>query len=173
MKHRVNLISKKKEGVSDQILYFVGHYLRYILVITQIVVIFVFFYKLNIDQEIIDLEEAIGQKKEIANIAKPMIDEYLLYSYKLSVIENYLDQQKNFKEQLDYFLSRFPKDVFLTKMDYSKEGLAIEGYSNDPALIRKFYYRLKEEKRFAEVSLEKIQKEENSFNFSMKLRQFK
>jgi len=173
MRRRINLITKNKQGIAEELVYFIGHYLRYILVITQIIVIFVFFYKLNIDQEIIDLEEAISQKKEIINVAQPMTDEYLLYSYKLTVIENYLDQQQKFKEQLNYFLSRFPQGVFLTKMDYTKEGLAIEGYSNDPALIRKFYYRLKEEKRFGEVSLEKIQKEENNFNFSMKLTKFK
>ena len=65
MKYKINLITRRKEKVVDKVIYFVMNYLRYILVITQIIVIGVFFYRFKIDQEMVDLQEAVQQKKEI------------------------------------------------------------------------------------------------------------
>ena len=48
MKYKINLITKRKEKAVDKVIYFVMNYLRYILVITQIVVIGVFFYNLKL-----------------------------------------------------------------------------------------------------------------------------
>jgi len=173
MKYRINLITKKKDRLANQILYFISSYLRYILVITQIVVIIVFFYKLKIDQEIIELEEAITQKQEIFKVAQPLIDNYLLYNYKVKTIESLLTKQNQLQSQLDYFVTHFPKDIFLTKMNYSNEELTITGVSLDPALIRSFYYQLQQDKRFNKLILESIQKTETGFIFTMKLADFK
>lgn len=172
MKYRINLILKKKDNLIDQIFNFFG-YLRYILVITQIVVILVFFYKLSTDQKIIDLEEAIAQKQEIFNVAKPLIDDYLLYNYKINQIENLLLKQNQLENQINYLLSQFPKDIYLTKLEYSKNELNLIGQTLNPTLIRSFYSRLQQDKRFNSLSLESVKKTDEGFVFKMKLSNFK
>ncbi len=57
MKYKINLLLKKEEGILDKIYIFLVNYLRYIIVITQFVVIGVFFYRLQVDQRVIDLKE--------------------------------------------------------------------------------------------------------------------
>jgi Tfp pilus assembly protein PilN len=173
MKYRINLITIKKDKLANQLLDFIASYLRYILVITQIVVIIVFFYKLKTDQEIVDLEESITQKQEIFNVAKPLIDEYLLYIYKNNQIEIFLSKQDQLQSQLDYLLAQFPKDVFLTKMGYIHDELTITGYSTNPDLIRSFYYQLQQDKRFNKLNFESITRNNTGFVFGMKLAGFK
>jgi len=68
MRHRINLLEKKEQSLLDRLTFFGLNYLRYIIVITQLVVIGVFFYRFQIDQRIIDLKEGVEQKKEIVNI---------------------------------------------------------------------------------------------------------
>jgi Tfp pilus assembly protein PilN len=172
MKYRINLISKKGDELLSRIIIFLG-YLRYILVLTQIVVIIVFFYKLSVDQKIIDLEEAIAQKQEIFTVAKPMIDDYLIYNYKINQIQELFSRQNRLESQTAYLLSLFPKDVYLTELKYSKDELGLSGQTLNPGIIRSFYSRLQEDKRFTNVVLESIKKTEEGFIFTMKLSNFK
>ena len=68
MRYKINLLEKKELNLLDKLTFFCLNYLRYIIVITQLVVIGVFFYRFQIDQRIIDLKEGVEQKKEIVQI---------------------------------------------------------------------------------------------------------
>ncbi|MDO8741626.1 MAG: hypothetical protein Q7J11_00595, partial [Candidatus Roizmanbacteria bacterium] len=61
MKYKINLLEKKETSLLDKLTFFGLNYLRYIIVITQLVVIGVFFYRFQIDQSIIDLKEGVNQ----------------------------------------------------------------------------------------------------------------
>ena len=74
MRYKINLLEKKDIGLLDKLTFFSLNYLRYIIVITQLVVIGVFFYRFQIDQKIIDLKEGVEQKKEIVKIVLPLLD---------------------------------------------------------------------------------------------------
>ncbi|MFS8159061.1 MAG: hypothetical protein ACMG6E_02395, partial [Candidatus Roizmanbacteria bacterium] len=79
---QINLIPHKEKKFAEKVVYFLLHYLRYILVITQIVVILVFFLRFKIDQNVIDLEESYNQKQEILKLASPILDEAQAVSLK-------------------------------------------------------------------------------------------
>jgi len=74
MRYNINLIEKKEVSLLDRLIFFCLNYLRYIIVITQLVVIGVFFYRFQIDQRIIDLKEGVDQKKEIVKIVLPLLN---------------------------------------------------------------------------------------------------
>ena len=71
MRYKINLLEKKDIGLLDKLTFFGLNYLRYIIVVTQLIVIGVFFYRFQIDQRIIDLKEAVEQKREIVKIVLP------------------------------------------------------------------------------------------------------
>ena len=77
MKYKINLIGNKnnKKGVISKLNYFFFNYFRYILVLTQLVVISVLFFRFSIDQSIIDLKESINQQEEVLKAVKPILDE--------------------------------------------------------------------------------------------------
>src|SRR3989344_8661356 len=97
MKYKINLIPKKEETLGERFLYFASHYLRYIIVITQLVVIGVFFYRFQVDQRVIDLKEAVGQKKEIIEIVLPLLTEATRIDQKQNEIKNIINNQEKFK----------------------------------------------------------------------------
>ncbi len=146
------------------------YYLRYILVIVQIIVIFVFFNKIKTDQEIIDLEESISQKNEIITVSKPLIEQFLYYYRKIEAIEKINKNQHVLEDQFQYLLSNIPKEIVLTNLIYEKDNFILSGYSLDPESIRLFYLKLERDNRFKVISLSNLKKNINNYNFVVSLK---
>ncbi|MFZ2026464.1 MAG: hypothetical protein WAV30_04220, partial [Microgenomates group bacterium] len=98
MKYKINLLPEKEKDLLDKSIYFVLHYLRYVLVITQIVVISVFFYRFKIDQEIIDLKDELQQKQEIVAVSEPLLKEAEIVDIKTKQTREILVDQARFAE---------------------------------------------------------------------------
>lgn len=166
MKYKINLITRRKEKSVDRIIYFVLNYLRYILVITQIIVIGVFFYRFKIDQEMVDLQESVSQKKEIIQVSQPLIIEAKKQSFKLDAAQSIVTKQSTFLQAMDYLLSLFPENLYLTKIRLVKDSISMVGYTEDPQSINNFLNKLKNEGRFKKVLLKNIKKGEQGLEFT-------
>lgn len=173
MKYKINLLTQKKEKQVDRIIYFVLNYLRYILVVTQIVVIGVFFYRFSIDQALVDLEEITEQKKEIIEVSQPLIREATKESYRLDQAQKIIAKQQDFLDSINYLLSIFPENFYLEKFNVSDLTISIVGTTQDPILLQKFFTRLKKEGKFAKVDMSNVKKKDQSLEFSFELGKFK
>lgn len=173
MKYKINLLSRRKEQPLERLIYFMLNYLRYILVITQIVVIGVFFYRFKVDQELVDLQETVNQKKEIIQVSQPLIKEAKKEASRLNQLESIITKQQTFLEETDYLLALFPENFFLNKMQVSKDTIFMDGYTQDPQSIKKFLYRLKKEAKFKKVELKNIKKIDLGLEFSLELSKYK
>ena len=169
MKYKINLLTKSKENITDRAIYFGLHYLRYILVITQMVVISVFFLKFKVDQEIIELKESVDQKKEIMQISKPLLAEAKIIDFKMSEIKKFVEKQNVTLSILGYLQTTFPAGVYFSQYIVENKNVVVKGESLDPNSIKLFYLRLKKEEKFKEVRLVNVKKAENGFNFSLEL----
>lgn len=172
MKYRINLFPKKEKSISERVIYFALNYLRYILVITQIVVIGVFFYRFKIDQEIIDLKDELTQKQEIVLVSNPLLKEAQGADRKIKEIKAIIGKQDLVKQMIDYFLSIFPEKIKLNRLNVTENSLDFESTCSDPRIIKIFYDRLKKEKRFTKIELGSIQKSEIGFVAPFKLQGF-
>lgn len=173
MKYKINLLSIKKEKPLDRVIYFALNYLRYILVITQIVVIGVFFYRFKVDQEIVDLQDSINQKKEIIQVSQPLIKDAKIAAFKLDQVESIVSAQRTSVAATDYLLSLFPEKFFLKKMQISQETISLEGFTQDLQVLKAFLSRLKKEAKFAKIELKNIKKSDLGLEFSFELGQYK
>ncbi len=172
MKYKINLLGKKEPSLLDQLTFFGLNYLRYIIVITQLVVIGVFFYRFQIDQRIIDLKEAVDQKKEIVQIVLPLLNEAAKIDKKTLIIEKTIVKQKNFSMMFDYFITSFPESISLTNMEINEGSIKVIGDANNPKHLQAFYLLLKKDKKFKGVTLQNIKKTENGYSFTLLLDQF-
>ena len=172
MKYKINLLEKKETSLLDKLTFFGLNYLRYIIVIAQLVVIGVFFYRFKIDQSIIDLKERVGQKKEIAQIVLPLLNEAVKIDKKTLIIEKTIVKQKNFSTMFEYFISSFREKITLTNMEIKDESIKVTGDANDPKHLQAFYLLLKKDKKFKEVKFENIKKTETGYNFILLLNKF-
>lgn len=169
MKYKINLLTIHKEKPLDRVIYFTLNYLRYILVITQIVVIGVFFYRFKVDQEIVDLQDTIDQKKEIVLVSQPMIKLAKQNSFKLQQVEGIVKKQKNFLNSIDYVLSIFPEKFLLSSFSLDEKSISMTGTTQDISNVNLFLNRLRKEAKFSKIELQNITKKDSGFEFIFQL----
>lgn len=169
MTYKINLLSKKDVSLIDKTLYFFLNYLRYILVFTQIIVIGVLFYRFRIDQNIIDLKDALDQKKEIVEAVKPLLEEAEKVNNQSIAIRKVISEQDLQLSALNYILSVFPETIVLTTLNISEATYTLKGTSTDPRQLQLFYARLQSDKRFKSVSLSNIRRGDEGYVFDLVL----
>lgn len=173
MKYDINLIARKEFNAVDKILYFFLNYLRYVLVITQFIVIGVLFYRFKIDQNIIDLQDSIEQKQEIIQIVKPLLAEANKIDQQVQAVKTVTADQEALAKSIGYLLSVFPKDLSLTKLTVENSVFNLEGITLNPKLLQQFYIRLKKDNKFSTVTLDNIKREEAKYVFNFQLSGYK
>ena len=172
MKYTINLLPEKEQNLYDKIIYFSLNYLRYIIVITQLIVIIVFFYRFQIDQLIIDLKDEIQQKKEIIRIARPLFEEATIINQKINESERLLNSQNNLNKMFSYFISVMPETVYLNKLEINDKDIKVEGLAYNIGHLQAFYNLLRKENQFKIVDLNNIKKEVDGYSFVLNLMQF-
>lgn len=174
MKYKINLIPKKDISLTEKLVYFSLHYLRYIIVITQLVVIGVFFFRFQVDQSIIDLKEAVDQKKQIVDIVLPLLNEASRIDRKSGEIKTIMTKQAGFDSMMKYFLSIFPETVTLSSMEVkSAETMKITGVAADPRHLQAFFELLKNDNKFALIAFDTIKKGDVGYEFVLSLDKWK
>ncbi|OGK16256.1 hypothetical protein A3H80_02690 [Candidatus Roizmanbacteria bacterium RIFCSPLOWO2_02_FULL_37_19] len=164
----INLLPKREKKVAGKLLYFLLHYFRYVIVITQIVVIGVFFYRFSADQEIIDLKESFKQKQQILTITLPLVQEAEAIQRRTLQAENLLTKQDSFIQQLDYIFTIIPNDVILISLDAGTNAVKIGGRSETLLSIRSLNHRLQERKEFSNAQIVSVERvNEGGFIFSI------
>lgn len=171
MRYQINLLSKKHESLVDRVIYFSLNYLRYVLVITQTVVIGVFFYKFKADQEIIDYQEAVEQKQEIVTVSEPLVMEGKMTDFKISQVKTILAKQDKTVSNLDYLLSVFPQQIYLQKLNIDEKGVIMDGSIQDVSTMKSFLRKLKKDARFKQIELKGLKKTEHGYDFGLTLGQ--
>lgn len=169
MKYKINLLSRKKESLTDKLIYFALSYLRYILIITQIIVIGVFFYKFKVDQEIVDYQDSVGQKKEIIEVTQPLFVEAKTTDFQIKEVRRIIERQDKFLDILNYLSTIFPDKLYLSKLTITDNSMKLEGFGDSGLLIQSFYQRLKTDKKFANVNLKSLKKIDVGLSFEIEL----
>lgn len=172
MKYKINLLPEKERDFLDKGIYFVLHYLRYVLVVTQMVVIAVFFYRFKIDQEIIDLKDGLQQKQEIVAVSDPLLKQAEIVDQNTKQIHEILVGQAQFSESFTYFLDTFPLHLTLKRLEIRGGIYKFDAITTDPETIRSYLARLKQDKRFKDVTFGSIKRDGVEFSVPFVLSDF-
>ncbi|KKQ02187.1 MAG: hypothetical protein US11_C0001G0146 [Candidatus Roizmanbacteria bacterium GW2011_GWA2_36_23] len=173
MKYKINLLEKKETPLVERMVYFALNYLRYIIIITQMVVIGVFFYRFQIDQRIIDLKESVEQKKEIIQVVLPLLKEAETIDKRSIEANKIVKDQAHVNAMVQYFLSVFPQETTLVSLDMENDLIKAKGNTFNPKYFESFYKLLQREQKFEMVNLEEMQKSSKGYFFTLVLSKFK
>jgi hypothetical protein len=175
-KYKINLLKPKEIDVPKRVTYFLYHYLRYVIIVTAIIVICVFFYRYTIDQQVIDLKEKVYSMEAIVKVTKNQVDRVGEISKKIEEIKIRINDQKNFSNNINYVLSVIPQQITLTDFTFRNQRIVISGISKDYVIIKILDNRLSKEVRFNEanikfknVTIEKINKTPLGFEFAISI----
>lgn len=166
MSYNINLASKLESNTIDKIVDFFFNYLRYALVLTMLVLLGVFFFRLRIDQNIEELEDSISQKRQIFEIVKPMINHASEIDSKMSVVGTIINAQDKQLALFEFIYSQFPKELFLTRLSYDTESLIFSGQTSDPRVLELYYKKLKSYPPLTSIVLNKVQRTERGYEFT-------
>lgn len=173
MKYIINLFPEKEKDLSEKLVYFGMHYLRYILVITQFVAICVFFFRFKVDQEIVDLKDTLSQKSSIVESTSLLMGRIEEIDKKMKTIESVLADQETFKDRYTYVITKLPPEIRIESLSISDEGIDIQGVSEQADSIKVFYDDLEKGNRFGVTNLSAIEKKDNVFSFKLRLDDFR
>ena len=164
----INLLQQKQPQTADKLLYFILHYFRYIIVLTQIVVISVFFYRFHEDQKVIDLKESFKQKQHILLITLPVIEEAQAIESQTQKIETLLKSQNLAINNLGFIASVIPQDVVVQRMQVSGTTIQILGKTNNLLAIRSMHKKIKQVKEYSLAKISSIQQDlDGSYSFGI------
>jgi len=166
---RINLLIKKERRVLNETITYLNSYAKYVIVLTQIVVLMVFFIKIILDQTVIDLKETIDQKNQIILTAQEMIDNNNLLAKKLIQVDQIL-LVNNFRyTTLTTTLNNIPSSVSINSVAMREDQLTLEGVGSNPIDIQKLQNRLSAKLK-SKVTVVSITKEEGIYIFQLEIK---
>ena len=159
----INLLIKDEfgESFSEQLLAWILTYGRYIIIITQIVVLSVFFLRFKIDREHTDLRELVSQQQNILESMSDNEGEIRRIQTRLSNIKQISENQDALIKIILYLQKHTPTDTIYSNLTLDKEKITFNATSLN---LRSFSFLLRElqnEQKFYDVSLENILRREN------------
>ena len=165
-KYRFNLLDKKAKNIFGEVSGFLNDYARYIIVLTQLLVLVVFFVKIILDQSVIDLKEAIDQKNQIILTSKEMILTNNRLAEKAIDLNTLIGMNEKQYVRVVRSLNNIPKTVTLSRLSLTKTKTLFNGTTPDPMDIKRMQLRLSQ-KLGQNITVTKISKEYNVYNFEI------
>jgi len=165
---RFNLLIKKERAMLSEAVSFLNSYAKYVIVLTQIIVLFVFFIKIILDQTVIDLKESIDQKNQIILTAKEMIENNNTIALKLNEIETIINGNDFYYQTLKSILSNVPRSITINTISLAKNRFFLEGESEKHLDIQKMQIRLTNKVK-KKVIVEHISKKGGIYYFKINI----
>lgn len=163
---RFNLFQKKGGSFAADVVVFFNTYAKYIIIVTQLIVLSVFFIKIVLDQGIIDLKESIDQKNQIILAAMPMIGTSTHLSSKIDELNRLIDQTNRQHTLLTRIFSNVPSTLILKRVSLGPKGATVDGNTLEASDVKRFQVRLQKQ-NIGIVQIEKIQKDRDQYLFTL------
>lgn len=156
----INLIIKERigESLSEQFLAWILTYGRYIIIITQIIVLSVFFFRFKIDREHTDLKEAVDQKQALIEAVSDLETEIRRIQGRLSTIRKVSANQDAPLKVLRFLQERTPVDTSLSNLILTSEKINFQATSGNLRSFSFLLRQLQQDKKFSEVTLSDMQR---------------
>jgi len=143
---------------------------RWIVVLTEFVVICAFLSRFYFDTKLANLFDDIKQKQAIVDSALPFEERFRLVQERIKIVKALLAEEKHPSDLFVEVTGLLPFDIFLTGMGTEEEKLVLKGYFLSDKSLKVFLSGLMSSPHLEEVILENVatQKDNPSaVNFSI------
>lgn len=154
----INLIPQKEfeSSVTGRVLKWAMTTFRYIVIITEMIVMGVFLSRFWLDAQISDINDQIKNTSAIIQSQDEFENTFRDLQTKLNVFSEISKRAPVF-QTIDSVKNKQPQGILLLSLSVQSNGVLIRGASASEQLIAQFVSNLKSEKAFADkVTLEQI-----------------
>lgn len=134
-------------------------YGRYIIIITQIIVLSVFFLRFKLDREHVDLKESISEKQALFSSVSDVENEIRNIQNHLLNIKKLEEGQYNSLQVLNFLQDNTPIDVTYNGLKISDTDLVLNGKGNNLRSLSSLLLQLKRSNKFSEITLDDIKRQ--------------
>lgn len=147
---------------------------RYIVIITELIVILAFLSRFKLDRDLTDLYEEIRQKQAIVESASDFENDFRFLQKRLATIQSLEEEQLGAARVLEEVTRLTPLDVSFTDLSSTSEEISFTATALSEAGLATFLRELKASPRFEKLILSQVSSETTKeigiqFNLSAKL----
>ena len=157
-KPNINLVIKSEPEVSfsGQLLAWAFTYGRYIIIITQIIVLSVFFLRFRLDRDHTDLKESVTQKQALIESVADLETEIKRVQQRLSNIHQISVNQDGLIKIIRFLQNSTPTDTTYTNLSITSESISFTATSKNLRSFSYFLRRLQVDNKLTEVTIDDI-----------------
>ncbi len=146
-------------------------YGRYIVVLTELIVLIAFLSRFKLDRDLSDLSDNINRKKVIVESSSQFEQEIRNLQNRLQVVAALADKTQRPSQYLDFLSLQLPQGVTLSTLENTDNKIQLTGVSPSEAGIATLVSSLSQNSQVQSVALESLAKDakNNSLNFSLSL----
>lgn len=147
---------------------------RWLIIVTELIVILAFVWRLSLDYKSNSLKEEIDDQIGLLSIQEPVEKQYREISNQLSIIEQAKSQQKPVMNIIQELTKSRPPSLALLSISWSKGDVIVDGYSQSENEISIFQNSMQLSDLFTKVLITQVeltdeQKKVQDANYLFKL----
>jgi Tfp pilus assembly protein PilN len=144
---------------------------RYIVIITELIVILAFLSRFKLDRDLTDLNEKVKQQQAIINASAQFEKEFRFLQKRLSTTEGLRKTQLETNQVLTELGGLTPVDVYLDNFAVAGKQVSLTATALSEAGLGTFLNNLKASPKFTKLTLSKVSSEiEKGVGISFELR---
>lgn len=126
---------------------------RYIIIVTELVVILAFLSRFKLDRDLADLTETIEGQKSVLEAQAPSEAKFREVQSKLTAIDRMLEKQMRTAEKMDQITGKLSSEVKLTSLIISPNQITLEASSLSERAIGEMLVRIASDKEWGVVNV--------------------
>ncbi len=133
---------------------------RWIIIVTELIVILAFLSRFKLDRDLTDLNESLKQKQAIINSSSEFEKDFRFLQKRLTTIESLQKSQNEADQILNIFAEITPVGVQLSNFSYVDKKISLAASAKSESALATFLKNLKESPKLENLSLSKISTDE-------------
>lgn len=161
---QINLLPRKDLAGTriEKLLQFAISYGRYIIVVTQLIVLLVFFSRFRLDIELTDLKDSIEQKRDIVQSLQDFETEVCSLQDRIASARFLKENHTELKLALNSIKTILIPGNVLTSLSVAGNQIVISGMSKDGQSLSSFFNKINSTNDFSGFQIKKITKQQTS-----------
>lgn len=134
-------------------------YGRYIVVVTELIVITAFLSRFKLDRDITDLSEEISRKKNIIAASEPFESKVRKLQNRIEKIAAIEEESNHPDKVLDYIVTILPTETTLDTMTIKGQKIIISGVSSTDAGLSTVVSAIRQNRNIQSLSVDRISRD--------------